>query len=406
MVSENARPHVLIAGAGLSGLALAQCLRKQGISFEIFDRDTDISTRQGWAIAVHTIIDDMLSSFCSDMPPLRESADHLLPLKLEPQICFYRDGQRVGVENTPETPCMRLNRLLFRQWLATKIPIQWGKRLRHVEEEGKRIIVHFEDGTNASGDILVGADGINSVVREHLLGRPNEEVLNAIQLSCIWGETTLSGEAFEHELSLAHSAYIYVPPESGYFIWVGLNNVNSDLSGNYYWCFSWEDDVGKPDHWLKHASAADKHAYVVKNSQWLEPKFREIYELTPLDGILPGMAVYRDAEISSLPSGRIVLIGDAAHPMTPFRGEGGVHAIRDALNISSVFGHIDPEDPTSIGIALKPFQREILKRGSAAVKLSRNATRNNQQAQNAIMTWGHVAKPLTEEKVLLENYKP
>jgi ribulose 1,5-bisphosphate synthetase/thiazole synthase len=54
MTSENAKPRVLIVGAGLSGLTLAQCLRKRGISFEVFDRDTNISERQGWAIAVHS----------------------------------------------------------------------------------------------------------------------------------------------------------------------------------------------------------------------------------------------------------------------------------------------------------------------------------------------------------------
>lgn len=46
--------HVLIVGAGLGGLTLAQCLRKQGISFEIFERDEDEQARfQGWAIAIH-----------------------------------------------------------------------------------------------------------------------------------------------------------------------------------------------------------------------------------------------------------------------------------------------------------------------------------------------------------------
>lgn len=46
--------HVLIMGAGLGGLALAQSLRKQGISFEIFERDADKDARsQGWAIALH-----------------------------------------------------------------------------------------------------------------------------------------------------------------------------------------------------------------------------------------------------------------------------------------------------------------------------------------------------------------
>lgn len=47
--------HVLIVGGGLGGLSLAQSLRKQGISFEVFERDADASARfQGWAIGLHT----------------------------------------------------------------------------------------------------------------------------------------------------------------------------------------------------------------------------------------------------------------------------------------------------------------------------------------------------------------
>lgn len=47
--------HVLIVGAGLGGLALAQGLRKQGISFDIFERDENENSRfQGWAIGLHT----------------------------------------------------------------------------------------------------------------------------------------------------------------------------------------------------------------------------------------------------------------------------------------------------------------------------------------------------------------
>lgn len=49
------RMHVLIVGAGIGGLTLAQSLRKQGISFDIFERDVDRNARfQGWAIALHT----------------------------------------------------------------------------------------------------------------------------------------------------------------------------------------------------------------------------------------------------------------------------------------------------------------------------------------------------------------
>ena len=49
--------HVLIVGAGVGGLSLAQSLRRQGISFEIFERDNDSESRfQGWAIAMHSYV--------------------------------------------------------------------------------------------------------------------------------------------------------------------------------------------------------------------------------------------------------------------------------------------------------------------------------------------------------------
>ena len=54
-MSTTQKPlHVLIVGAGLAGLVLAQALRKQGITYEIFERDASIHSRfQGWAIALH-----------------------------------------------------------------------------------------------------------------------------------------------------------------------------------------------------------------------------------------------------------------------------------------------------------------------------------------------------------------
>lgn len=51
--------HILIVGGGLGGLSLAQTLRKQGISFEIFERDASPDSRfQGWAIAIHRYNDN------------------------------------------------------------------------------------------------------------------------------------------------------------------------------------------------------------------------------------------------------------------------------------------------------------------------------------------------------------
>jgi hypothetical protein len=120
------------------------------------------------------------------MPDLRESVNHLLPLKLPAQLCMYTPGKegRVGVQvccivnlipelnaymkplgqlkDSDEIPIIRAERLRLRNWLGTNLPIQWGKRLTRIEQTDLGVTAHFEDGSSTEGDILIGADGINS----------------------------------------------------------------------------------------------------------------------------------------------------------------------------------------------------------------------------------------------------
>jgi cation diffusion facilitator CzcD-associated flavoprotein CzcO len=71
------KPHVLILGAGIGGLTLAQALRKQGITAEVFERDTSINSRsQGWAIALHgsvyiSIVVNMVAKSIKSAPRIR-----------------------------------------------------------------------------------------------------------------------------------------------------------------------------------------------------------------------------------------------------------------------------------------------------------------------------------------------
>ncbi|CAJ2509624.1 Uu.00g146500.m01.CDS01 [Anthostomella pinea] len=408
MATKGAKSRVLIVGAGLGGLTLAQCLRKQGIPFEVFERDIDVSSRsQGWAIAMHTersIVDDLLLSVCSDMPPLRESTNHLAPLNLDAQIALYYGGRRLGVQNTPETPCMRANRLRLRKWLATEIPIQWGKKLQAIEEGKGQVTLRFADGKTAEGDIVVGADGVQSIVREYLLQKPNTETLNYIPMGIIVGETVLSGAAMERQLSLGRSCYTTSDKNRSFSLFVGLDKVREDQnSGEFYWFVVWNDnDVDKPDHWLKRASTSAKLEHALKLTEALDPSFREVVQLTPAEGILDKQMVYRDAEITDLPVGRVTLLGDAIHPMVPFRGEGGMHALRDAINLSKVLSQLDMGDPRSMETAMASYQQEITSRGVEAVRMSRNAITNNNSG-GKIISWGHEAKPLPEEHVSLES---
>lgn len=84
---------------------------------------------------------------------------------------MYVSGIRLGVTGGDGTFVLRASRTRFRQWLSTKLPITYGKQVVKVEQSDEAATVHFQDGTTAVGDIVVGADGINSC--GGLLGSPD-----------------------------------------------------------------------------------------------------------------------------------------------------------------------------------------------------------------------------------------
>ncbi|KAJ5687567.1 hypothetical protein N7536_010186 [Penicillium majusculum] len=396
--------HVLIVGGGLGGLSLAQSLRKQGISFEIFERDADENARfQGWAIALHSIIDRLSSSVPSDLPDLRESTNHLSPLKLPPQIAMYLPGRtdRVGFEDSPQFPIIRAERGRLRKWLATNIPVRWGCQVTRIEHDEHGVSVHLADGSIAKGDFLVGADGINSVVREHLLQQPSKDLLRVVPLATVVGELTLSGEAFKRQLSLGHSGYMCIRPDLGFIAFVGLHYTLPDgLSGRYYWNFMQTSDVSDPNHWLQTASPQEKRDRVLNAIGGMPAELREIFEQTPVEGIRPESHVWRDIELDSLPAGRIILVGDAAHAMTPFRGEGGYHTLIDTLLLGNIFRDMNTgakfEDPAAVGEIIASYNKEMLQRGRKAVQDSRNVHGNAGRV-------GPDGKPLVVEMVPLSD---
>lgn len=109
------------------------------------------------------MIDDLKASFPNDMSPVEELS-HLRALNLPAELALYAfpDYPKVGVRDDGSASILRINRWRFRDWLATHLPIQYGKRAVRVEEGKDSVTAHFSDGTSATGDILVGAEGSHS----------------------------------------------------------------------------------------------------------------------------------------------------------------------------------------------------------------------------------------------------
>ncbi|KAJ4265953.1 hypothetical protein NW762_003926 [Fusarium torreyae] len=314
-----------------------------------------------------------------DLPDLKQAVDHIRPLNLPTQICLYpaETENRVGWEDCAETPFIRAERYRLRNWLSTNINIQWNKRIMRIEHNDDGVIVFFHDNTSAKGDILVGADGAHSIVRQQLLDKSNDEVLRVIPLAAIVGELTLSGDAFRRQLALSHGSYSLIDADRGYLTFCSLHKVAPDgQSAQYYWIMSNNDGtIADPNHWLRNASQQEKLDHVRHVMKDRAPRFREIFELTQASGIRAETHVWRDLELDSIPAGRVILMGDAAHVMTPFRGEGGFNTFIDAMNLGKRLTQLNAENKVNDIAAVKEqvteYNDEMLERGRKSVRLSR-----------------------------------
>ncbi|KAK4446108.1 FAD-dependent urate hydroxylase [Podospora aff. communis PSN243] len=398
---SNEKLHVLIIGAGIGGLTLAQALRKQGISFEIFERDASPSARgQGYALGLYDLDNLFGSSLPSDLPPLHSTC-HLLPLPLPSQVIYYfPGGKKLMIEDTPSTPCLRVNRLRLRELLATHIPVRWGKQAipSSIAESDTGVTVFFADGTSASGTILVGADGVWSAVRPYVLKQPNEDVLEPFSSAVILGELKLDGEVMEAQLRMGHTGWIAFG--QGYTLFSGLNRVNVDaegrVSGDYYWV------MGNLEHGdVKGFSREQKLAFAREKVGGLAEEFRVTVEMTKADDVKDNFGWW-DALIpgSRLPSvNRVLLIGDACHPMTPNRGEGGIFAIRDAVQLSKLLAENNNADFSTLQTKLDEFQKDVADKGHESI-LSARDIMNKARAGTTPKAWGHDLWPIDEVKPL------
>ncbi len=375
-------PHVAIIGAGIGGVALAVACLHRGIPFRLYERDKSFDARaQGYGLTLQQASNAIKGLGILSLKDGISSTRHVVHTTDGKEIVEW--GKRTHT-NTKANP-KRINvhiprqalRLALLQQLGKQNVVQWGYRLVNLKQmEGKPIELNFEvNGTMKSitADLVVGADGIRSVVRNLLI---KEDVMPLRYLGYMVVLGICSLEALKGiESSLLDSATVFQTVNGYERIYVMPFSKDTIM---------WQLSFPMPEDEAKALSAKGAEALkeeACRITQWHHPIPQMMAATLPAQ--ISGYPVY-DRELLKPElleqGGAATLIGDAAHPMSPFKGQGANQALLDALALARGItkGCRPLSNWREAGIrksVLTEFEEEMLARSAGKVKDSAEAVK-------------------------------
>lgn len=331
-------PHVAIIGGGIGGVALAVACLHRGIPFTLYERDNSFDTRaQGYGLTLQQASKAIAGLGISSLEKGVISTRHLVHTTEGKIIGEW--GMRKWMGSDSQKPLKRRNIHIARQSLRAALLrqldgheiIQWGHQLTGFKEvDGEGVHLSFQVNgqiKTAKADLVVGADGIRSTVRRLLIG---EDVTPLRYLGCIVILGICPLAALEgHDASLLDSATVFQTANGHERIYMMPYTSDSVM-----WQLSYPMSENEAKALCAQGIPALKQE-ACRRTQWHNP-IPQIMAATP-ETHLSAYPVYdRELLDSALldESGAFTLIGDAAHPMSPFKGQGANQALLDALALA------------------------------------------------------------------------
>jgi len=382
IVDNENYPHVAIIGGGIGGVALALACLHRGIPFSIYERDMEFNSRsQGYGLTLQQASKAIEGLGIFSLQEGIISTRHVVH-NIEGEV-IGEWGIRKWMQSDANTSVKRRNIHIARQSLRLALleqlgghdAIKWDHQLVALKEcnEGG-INLNFKvsgEIQQTKADIVIGADGIRSSVRRLSIG---EDVSPLIYLGCIviLGICPLS-DLKDLDSPLLDSATVFQTANGHERIY--MMPYASDA-------IMWQLSFPMLEQDAKDLSAKGSHALkeeAIKRCQWHEPI--PLILASTLETKVSGYPVYDrvllDAKLLQK-NDKITLIGDAAHPMSPFKGQGANQAILDALSLARLISkNCRPlSNWKEAGIrqsVLTEFESEMLSRSASKVKGSADA---------------------------------
>jgi 2-polyprenyl-6-methoxyphenol hydroxylase-like FAD-dependent oxidoreductase len=347
--------RVLIAGGGIGGLCLAQGLRQAGIDCTVYESASGIA-QTGYRLhmnaaggeALRTCLPENLFELYMQTSRINPRRD--MAVMLDEQGREQGTRPHIGPPNDSPRPHTAVNRRTLRQIMAAGLDdtIRFSHTVTGFQQTEDQVRLLFADGSSASGDILVAADGINSVMRRQLL--PEIATIDT-GMRTISGRAPLTGALIA---ALPHALFdgfaFAVGPEGHRFSFgayqprrpiaeavaelapgAAVDPIEPYMMVNLG--FSQDSPLlaDIPDMWR--ATPQQLHAAMRSAVRGWHPGLVELVEHVDVSTLFP-LSVRRLEPAEPWQSSRVTLLGDAIHAMPPTFGAGANSALRDASALS------------------------------------------------------------------------
>ncbi|CAF9907684.1 MAG: hypothetical protein ALECFALPRED_003752 [Alectoria fallacina] len=354
--------RIAIIGAGPGGLVLARLLHLANIPFALYEAEPSRTSReQGGSLDLHEESGQLAlhaAGLYSEWKKIARSEGEDMRVADKHGKLFMEEVDTQGRNNRPE-----VDRIQLRGLLLDSLPeetIHWGHKMRSIspssDDDGKHD-VHLETAAGTrmeTFDLVVGADGAWSKVRPLLSGtKPHYSTI-----SCL--DTRIrSVDTLHPAISklVGQGTYLAFSDRKGL---VGQRNGDGSIRTYIM--------LQKPETWLKDVGVDWSDEMATKNYM-LEEEFKDwseelkglITHANPDIAARPFYMLPTDFSWTSKPG--LTILGDAAHLMTPFAGEGVNLAMADAMDLSKAIVKASTEsEDTQLFDAIKEFEKTMLVR--------------------------------------------